>query len=87
MVRSYPYSLLHQLISILIAVSVDIDSVICWHVVSPYRAAYGISNVNTALIERAQTTLRQVVGSRLLQTVVTDREGLAAEIQEIVSLS
>lgn len=41
--------------------------------------------MNTALIERAQTTMRQVVGSRLLQTVVTDREGLAAEIQEIVS--
>lgn len=88
---------------------VDIDSVICWHVVSPYRAAYGISNVNIALIERArescplparivlkeetdraaltETTLRQVVGSRLLQTVVTDREGLAAEIQDIVSCS
>jgi regulator of protease activity HflC (stomatin/prohibitin superfamily) len=29
--------------------------------------------------------MRQVVGSRLLQTVVTDREGLAAEIQDIVS--
>ncbi|KAJ9105632.1 hypothetical protein QFC20_004312 [Naganishia adeliensis] len=64
--------------------NVDIDTVICWHVVSPYRAAYGISNVNIALIERAQTTLRQVVGSRLLQTVVTDREGLAAEIQDIM---
>jgi hypothetical protein len=33
-----------------------------------------------------ETTLRQVVGSRLLQTIITDREGLAAEIQEIVSL-
>lgn len=65
-------------------VSVDIDSVICWHVVSPYRAAFGISDVRTALVERAQTTLRQVVGSRLLQTIITDREGLAAEIQEIL---
>ncbi|KAJ9091091.1 hypothetical protein QFC19_009265 [Naganishia cerealis] len=64
--------------------TVDIDSVICWHVVSPYRAAYGISNVSNALIERAQTTLRQVVGSRLLQTIVVDREGLAAEIQDIL---
>jgi len=33
-----------------------------------------------------ETTLRQVVGSRLLQTIITDREGLAAEIQEIVSV-
>jgi regulator of protease activity HflC (stomatin/prohibitin superfamily) len=66
-------------------VSVDVDSVICWHVVSPYRAAFGIADVRTALVERAQTTLRQVVGSRLLQTIITDREGIAAEIQEIVS--
>jgi regulator of protease activity HflC (stomatin/prohibitin superfamily) len=29
--------------------------------------------------------MRQVVGGRVLQTIVTDREGLAAEIQEIVS--
>ncbi|KAJ9098769.1 hypothetical protein QFC21_004417 [Naganishia friedmannii] len=64
--------------------NVDIDSVICWHVVSPYRAAYGINNVSNALVERAQTTLRQVVGSRLLQTIVVDREGLAAEIQDIM---
>jgi len=65
-------------------VSVDVDSVICWHVVSPYRAAFGIADVRTALVERAQTTLRQVVGSRLLQTIITDREGIAAEIQEIL---
>jgi regulator of protease activity HflC (stomatin/prohibitin superfamily) len=68
-------------------VSVDIDSVICWHVVSPYRAAYGINDVRGALIERAQTTMRQVVGGRVLQTIVTDREGLAAEIQEIVEVT
>lgn len=35
-------------------VSVDVDSVICWHVVSPYRAAFGIADVRTALVERAR---------------------------------
>jgi len=65
-------------------VSVEVDSVICWHVVSPYRAAFGINDVRTALVERAQTTLRQVVGGRLLQSVISDREGLAAEVAEII---
>lgn len=35
-------------------VSVDVDSVICWHVISPYRAAFGINDVRTALVERAR---------------------------------
>ncbi|ODO09100.1 hypothetical protein I350_02700 [Cryptococcus amylolentus CBS 6273] len=65
-------------------VSVDVDSVICWHVISPYRAAYGISDVRSALVERAQTTLRQVVGGRVLQSVISDREGLAHEVAEII---
>lgn len=65
-------------------VSVEIDSVICWHVVSPYRAAFGINDVKNALVERAQTTLRQVVGGRVLQSVISDREGLAQEVAEII---
>lgn len=35
-------------------VSVEVDSVISWHVVSPYRAAYGINNLAVALVERAR---------------------------------
>jgi len=34
----------------------------------------------------AETTLRQVVGGRVLQSVISDREGLAQEVAEIVSL-
>lgn len=65
-------------------VSVEIDSVISWHVVSPYRAAFGINNLAGALVERAQTTLRQVVGGRVLQSLISDREGLAQEVAEII---
>jgi erythrocyte band 7 integral membrane protein len=39
-------------------VSVDVDSVICWHVISPYRAAFGINDVRTALVERARKSHR-----------------------------
>jgi len=60
------------------------DSVIYFHIVSPYRAAFGISDLRQALVERAQTTLRHVVGARAVQSVVTEREAIAFEIAEIV---
>jgi len=65
-------------------VSVQIDSVIYWHVKNPYKAAFGIQDVRTALIERAQSTLRQVVGARTLQNLITERDEIAREIEEIV---
>lgn len=65
-------------------VNVEIDSVVYWHVSNPYRATFGINDVASALIERAQTTLRDVVGSRNLQSVIADREGVALQVEEIV---
>lgn len=65
-------------------VRVTIESVLYWQISNPYRATYGITNVEKALVERAQTTLRQVVGARTLQTVITERESIAAEIEEIL---
>lgn len=65
-------------------VNVEIDSVIYYQITSPYRAAFGISDLRQALMERAQTTLRHVVGARLVQSLVTEREVIAFEIAEIV---
>lgn len=66
------------------SVSVGVESVVFWHISNPYRAAFGITDVKEALIERAQTTLRNVVGGRTLQSLVSDREQVALEVQEIV---
>lgn len=33
-------------------VSVNLESVIYWHIVDPYQAVYGVNNVDYALIER-----------------------------------
>jgi erythrocyte band 7 integral membrane protein len=60
------------------------DSVIYFQIANPYRAAFGIADLRQALIERAQTTLRHVVGARAVQSVVTEREAIAFEIAEIV---
>lgn len=33
-------------------VSVNLESVVYWHIVDPYQAVYGVADVNYALIER-----------------------------------
>jgi len=65
-------------------VNVEIDSVIYYQITNPYRAAFGIQDLRLALVERAQTTLRHVVGARAVQSVVTERDAIALEIEEIV---
>jgi regulator of protease activity HflC (stomatin/prohibitin superfamily) len=64
--------------------SIISDSVIYFQITNPYRAAFGITDLRQALTERAQTTLRHVVGARAVQSVVTEREAIAYEIAEIV---
>ncbi|KAI2625418.1 stomatin-like protein [Hypomontagnella submonticulosa] len=65
-------------------VTVDLTSVIYYHIISPHKAAFGITNVRQALIERTQTTLRHVVGARVLQDVIERREEIAQSIGEII---
>jgi regulator of protease activity HflC (stomatin/prohibitin superfamily) len=65
-------------------VTLNLTSVIYYHIISPHRAAFGITNVRQALIERTQTTLRQVVGARVLQDVIERREEVAQSISEII---
>lgn len=57
---------------------------IYYHIISPHKAAFGISNVRQALVERTQTTLRHVIGARVLQDVIERREEIAAAIKEII---
>jgi len=66
-------------------VNVHITSVIYYHIVNPYRATFGIGSVRTALIERTQTTLRHVLGARVLQDVIERREEVAQSIEEIIA--
>lgn len=65
-------------------VTLQLTSVIYYHITSPHKAAFGISNVRQALVERTQTTLRSVVGARVLQDVIERREEIAASIREII---
>ncbi|KAK2750940.1 hypothetical protein FQN57_000014 [Myotisia sp. PD_48] len=65
-------------------VTLHLTSVIYYQIVSPHKAAFGITNIRQALVERTQTTLRHVVGARVLQDVIERREELAQSIGEII---
>lgn len=65
-------------------VSLQLSSVIYYRINSPHKAAFGISNIRQALVERTQTTLRHVVGARVLQDVIERREEIAQAIREII---
>ena len=65
-------------------VTVSIDSVLYWHIIDPFTSVYQVTDVRTALIERTMTTLRQVFGTHDLQDAITHREGIAAEMEQII---
>ena len=55
-------------------VPVNIDAVIFWQIHDPQRAALEISNYRQAITQVAQTSLREVVGSSLLSTLLSERK-------------
>ncbi|KAI8049928.1 band 7 family-domain-containing protein [Syncephalis plumigaleata] len=57
-------------------VNITIDCVVYWHVVDVYLATYGVSQLETALLERAQTSLRAILGGRSLQDCIENRESI-----------
>ncbi|PVU86975.1 hypothetical protein BB559_003753 [Furculomyces boomerangus] len=65
-------------------VNIYIDSVLYWHILDPYLATFGVSDVEQALVERAQTTLRSVLGGRSLQDLIENRETISEAITEVI---
>lgn len=65
-------------------VNLHLTSVLYYHITSPHKAAFGITNIRQALTERTQTTLRHVIGARVLQDVIERREEIAQSIREII---
>ena len=65
-------------------VSINIDSVLYYHITDPYVATFLVQDVRMALIERTQTTLRQILGTKTLQECVENRTSIAHEIEHII---
>ena len=55
-------------------VPVNVDAVVFWQVHDPKRAALEITNYREAIARVSQTSLREMVGSSLLSTLLSDRK-------------
>lgn len=65
-------------------VSVDISAVAYFRVVDPVKAVVAIENVESAINQIAQTTLRKVVGQHALDDILAETDRINAHIPEIL---
>jgi regulator of protease activity HflC (stomatin/prohibitin superfamily) len=65
-------------------VSVKVNAVIYFRVVDPERAVIQVSNYLMATSQLAQTTLRWVLGKHDLDSMLSERDRLNADIQEVL---
>ncbi len=65
-------------------VSVKVNAVVYFRVVDPARAVVDVENYLYATSQLAQTTLRSVLGQAELDELLSERDKLNAELQEII---
>jgi regulator of protease activity HflC (stomatin/prohibitin superfamily) len=65
-------------------VSVSVDAVVYFRVVDPVKAIVEVENYQYATSQIAQTTLRSVCGSVELDELLSEREKLNLQLQEII---
>jgi regulator of protease activity HflC (stomatin/prohibitin superfamily) len=65
-------------------VSVKVNAVIYFRVIDPVKAIIEVENYNYAMSQLAQTTLRSVCGQAELDDLLSEREKINNELQEIL---
>lgn len=65
-------------------VSVKVNAVIYFRVIDPTKAIIEVENYTYAMSQLAQTTLRSVCGQAELDELLSEREKINAELQEIL---
>jgi len=65
-------------------VSVKVNAVIYFRVIEPVKAIIEVENYQYAMSQLAQTTLRSVCGQAELDELLSDREKINSELQEIL---
>jgi regulator of protease activity HflC (stomatin/prohibitin superfamily) len=64
--------------------TVNIDTVIYFHVTDPKAASYEISDYITAIEQLTVTTLRNVIGGMTLEDTLTSRDNINAELRTVL---
>ena len=65
-------------------VSVKVNAVLYFRVIDPERAVIQVEDFNMATSQLAQTTLRSVLGKHDLDEMLSERDRLNADLQEIL---
>ena len=63
-------------------VPVNVDAIIFWHVQDAQKAALAITDYRQAIDRVAQTTLRELIGSSMLSTLLSDRTATDAHLRD-----
>lgn len=66
------------------SVTVKIDAVLWYRIVSPARAILSVADYRNAVHQMALTTLRNIVGQHLLDEVLKERDGINHKLQKLV---
>ena len=66
-------------------VPVNVDAIIFWHVHDARKAALEITNYRQAIDRVAQTSLREMIGSSMLATLLSDREAADAHLRDVIA--
>jgi regulator of protease activity HflC (stomatin/prohibitin superfamily) len=65
-------------------VTVNVDAVVYFRVTEPVRAVINVENYLGAISQVAQTSLRSVIGRADLDTMLSDREQVNAELRAVI---
>lgn len=65
-------------------VSIDIAAVAYYHIVDPLKSVIAIENVNDAVNQISQTTVRNVVGQFMLDQLLSQTADINAQIKDVI---
>ncbi|WP_051385605.1 SPFH domain-containing protein [Actinokineospora inagensis] len=65
-------------------VTLTVDAVVYYRVTDPVRAVINVQHYPTAVSQVAQTSLRSVIGRAELDTLLSDRDQINAELQSVI---
>ena len=63
-------------------VPVNVDAIIFWHVHDAEKAALEITNYREAIDRVAQTSLREMIGSSMLSSLLSDRKAADEQLRD-----
>ncbi|XP_011177291.1 stomatin isoform X2 [Zeugodacus cucurbitae] len=69
------------------SVTVTLDAVIYYRIQDPLRAVIQVANVMSSTMLLAQTTLRNVAGTKMLMELLADKESISKAIEDILDIA